>query len=243
MSLLSRALPTFLFGLAVMLATPASVLASEPERYLTVHGEGRVMIVPDMALVNLGVSHEAATAGEALSGMSERMAAVMLGLETAGVAQRDIQTSALTLAPVWRTPRTAENAEPRLVGFRASNTVAIRVRDLDSLGGMLDILVRLGANNIGGIGFEIADPSAARDEARRAAVADALSRARILADAAGVALGPIERIEDGGTSMPRPMALRGGMMSMAAESAVPIAEGELAVTSSVTLRIGLRADR
>jgi len=224
--------------LAGAMAVPSR--ADAPERYISVAGEGRVTLAPDQALVSVGVTHEATTAADALSGMSGSMAAVMLGLETAGIEARDVQTSGLSLSPVWRTPRSGENVEPRLAGFRASNMVSVRVRDLDGLGGVLDILVRVGANNIGGISFEASDPSAAQAEARRAAVADALARAQLLAEAAGVTLGPIERIEDGGTSTPRPMAMRGGMLAMASESAVPIAEGELTVTASVTLRIGLR---
>jgi len=211
--------------LTLCLAVPAR---AETGPQITVTGEGTVDLPPDMATLRLGVSTQARTAGEALSSNSADMAAVLGFLAGEGIAEADIQTSGLSLMP--RQDRDAQG-RATTVGFVASNEVVVRVRDLDRLGGLMDAVVREGANRFGGLQFGLSDMSAALAEARIRAVADARTKAETYAEAAGVTLGPIRTISDQSGGI-RPMEMR---MAAAAADAVPIAAGAVSVTAGVTI--------
>jgi uncharacterized protein YggE len=156
---------------------------------------------------------------------------VLAAVAAAGVAERDVQTSALSVSPRWEPPRPNETA-PRVSGFVATNIVTVRVRDLDAVGGVLDAVLGEGANTLNGLSFGVADDTALRDAARQAAVADAARKARVLAEAAGVTLGPVtEIVEGGGFGGPFPSA----RMDMAMAEAVPVAPGELSLQATVTM--------
>ncbi len=209
--------------------TAAAETAAAPR--ITVTGEGRVETSPDMATVNLGVTTEAPTAAEAMAANSEELARVLERLRGAGIAERDLQTSSLSLNPNWHHPSGAE--QPRITGYVASNQLMVRVRDLDMLGGVLDAAVKDGANTLNGITFGLTDPEPLLAEARRKAVADARARAELLAEAAGVTLGQIESItEAGAMGGPQPM-YRGAAIAM--EAAMPVAQGEVSIAANVTV--------
>ncbi len=198
---------------------------------ITVTGEGRVAAVPDMATVSLGVSAQAETAKAAMDRTSDGVAALLVQLAAAGVEDRDIQTSGLSLGPVWQHSRTGDEP-PRITGFSAANTVTVRVRALDELGRLLDGALAGGVNTLHGVSFGLQDPMPRLDEARAEAVADAWRKAELLAGAAGVSLGPILSIaEDQGVSGPMPMF----RMEAAMADAVPVAAGETEVTARVTI--------
>jgi uncharacterized protein len=220
---------------AISAALPAALcLAAWPALAagtITVSGRGEVSAAPDKASVMLGVTTEAEEAAVAMRENSEAMAAVMARLTELGIAARDMQTSSLSLSPRWEAPRPTESA-PRVTGFVASNMLTVEVRDLGALGGVLDAALGDGANTLGGLQFGIADDAELRHEARRAAVADAAARAGVLAGAAGVTLGPIEEIvEGGGFGGPMPRA----RMEMAMADSVPVAPGELTIEVTVTM--------
>lgn len=229
-AVLSLALAT-----ALPAALPAPVLAdtASTPRTLSVSGEGRAEAVPDMATVTLGMTAEAPTAAEALRETSAAIAAALAVLDGAGIAAGDRQTTGLSLQPVWDHGR-ATNRPPRIIGYRASNGLAVRVRDLARLGELLDAVVADGANQLAGLTFSLSDPVPAMDEARRNAVADARRKAELYAEAADVTLGPLLRLSETGTVTPRPMQMRGDMM-LAEAAAVPIAEGEVSLRASVDL--------
>ena len=221
---------------AVAMSLPAGLAAAAdaPGR-LSVTGEGKVAVAPDMAIVTLGAVAEHAEAAEAMAQMSARMSAVLARLEAAGIAPRDIQTSGLSLDPRW-----AEKHNPRsmggeggIVGFVASSTATLRVRDLDALGGLLDAVVRDGANDFRGLRFGLQAPEPVRDAARQAAVAEAIRKAELYAAAAGVTLGPILSIDEHGGAQPRMM--RAEMASFAADAGMPVAAGELEIAASVSI--------
>lgn len=198
---------------------------------ITVTGEGRVAAVPDMATVSLGVSAQAETAKAAMDRTSDGVAALLVQLAAAGVEDRDIHTSGLSLGPVWQHSRTGDEP-PRITGFSAANTVTVRVRALDELGRLLDGALAGGVNTLHGVSFGLQDPMPRLDEARAEAVADAWRKAELLAGAAGVSLGPILSIaEDQGVSGPMPMF----RMEAAMADAVPVAAGETEVTARVTI--------
>ena len=224
----SRSVPIALAILCLGAALSAPVHAAD--RQIAVTGEGRVAVAPDMATVSFGVRREARAAGQAMTAASEAAAAVLATLADAGIASSDIQTTRIGLDPRYQ--HSNDGSPPRITGYIASNDLSVRVRDLDGLGAVLDRVVTDGANSFTGIAFGLADSGSREAEARAMAVRDARARAETLAEAAGVALGPVRTItEAGGVSASQPM-LRGAMMEAAA---VPVAEGEIDVTVRVNV--------
>ena len=218
-----------LVATAALLATPA--LAQTPPPAISVTGEATVSVAPDQAQIDGGVATDAKTAREASDANNSAMGKVLLALKGAGIDEKDIQTSRLSLQPQYAT--SSKSAErPSVVGYRASNRVTIRVRDVAKVAGMIDVLVGAGANEIGGINFVVSQASKLLDEAREQAVADARRKAQIYAKAAGVTLGePISITEEGsGTPM-----FRGKVAGGMAASATPVAQGE--ETLSVTVHV------
>jgi len=210
--------------------------AEEAARALTVTGVGHAEAKPDMAVVTLGVSEQAKTAKAAVEAMSRGTRAVISRLSGAGIEDRDMQTSGLSLYPVYNRG-SLPGSENVLAGFNASTTLTVRIRALDSLGEVLDQVVGAGANQINGISFDVSDPQSAQDSARAAAIADALRKARLMAEAAEVTLGDILQIgESPSGGIPIPMA-RAEMVSMAA---VPVVAGESTFESTIQLKIEVR---
>ncbi|AMY70093.1 SIMPL domain-containing protein [Frigidibacter mobilis] len=211
---------------------PALALADEG--HITVTGNGNAEAAPDMASVSLGVVTEAATAAEAMAANSAALTEVLATLTGAGIERRDIQSSGLSLSPAYEDNYQGGPEGPKVRGFIAQNNVTVRVRALDSLGGVLDAAVGQGANNLYGLTFGLQDPGPKMDDARRDAVADARRKAELYALAAGVKLGEVisisEQVDYGG---PIPQQMRAA--SFAKDSGVPVAEGELSLSASVTV--------
>ncbi len=218
-------------ALALALSGPgAAEEAKAPS--ITVTATGTVEAAPDMATLTVGVTTEGDTAAAALAANSASIAAVMARLSEAGIEARDMQTSNLSLYPNWSGP---DGTAPVIAGYVASNQVTIRVRQLDGLGAVLDAAVADGANTLNGLVFGLADPEPALNEARKAAVAEARARAELLAGAAGVTLGPILQISEGGSwTEPAPM-----FRAEIAPAGVPVAGGELGLTATVTIHYGI----
>ena len=184
---------------------------------------------PDLALVDGGVTSEAKTAREASDANNNTMGKVLQALKGAGIDAKDVQTSRLSLQPQNAPNRTGPSA---ITGYRASNRVTIRVRDVSKVASVIDTLVGAGANEIGGIKFTVSQASKWLDEARDKAVADARRKAEIYARAAGVALGaPLSISEE---SSPEPIRYR-GKMSAGMAAGAPVAQGE--ETLSVTVNV------
>jgi uncharacterized protein YggE len=221
---------------ALMFSTTGLGAAEAVQRHISVSGRGVVQVAPDMADITLGVQHQAKTAREAMRATSDALSAVIEGVQSFGVAENDIQTTGLSLNPVYER-RDNSNQAPRLVGFSASNMITIKVRDLDRLGALLDRVITVGATNFRGLNFGLADRSAALDTARRKAVADALARAQLYAQAAGVELGEVLSISESGS---QPVFSRRMEVQTLAMDSVPIAPGELTISASIGLSIGLK---
>lgn len=208
---------------------------------ITVAGEGRSSIAPDMAILQLSVVKDAKTAREALDANNKTMAEVLAALKAGGIAERDLQTSGFSVNPQYNYPTNNDggNRPPELIGYQVANGVSVRVRDLAKLGEIVDKSVTLGVNQGGGIQFTNDKPEGAITEARKAAVADAIEKAKVLAEAAGVSLGKIVNItEQGFRPEPVPM-MRAGMAKEYAADSVPVATGENSynVTVNVTFAI------
>lgn len=216
---------------AALLATPA-LAQTVPPAMISVTGEADISVPPDLAQIDGGVSSDAKTAREASEANNAAMGKVLLALKAAGIEEKDVQTSRLSLQPQYAPNRSGPSP---VVGYRASNRVTVRVRDVAKVAGMIDTLVGAGANEIGGINFVVSQPSKLLDEAREKAVADARSKAEIFARAAGVTLGAPLSISEEGSPGPTPFRKMAGGMAASA----PVAQGEetLSVTVSVSWAI------
>lgn len=230
----ARALAVAAVATLPLLATAGKAEAQRMGRTIVVEGSGVATAAPDMARVVAGVETAAETADAALAANGRAMEAVFAALEAAGIPERRIATADFDVIPRYPDRRAEGEDATRIAGYTVRNQVVVTVEPIAALGPLLDRLVAAGANRIERIAFGLADPEPVLAEARRAAVADATARARLYADAAGVALGPVLGIDDtgGGGPGPRP-AMRA--MAMDAAPAVPIAEGERSVSARVRM--------
>ena len=227
----------FLLALALLLAAASSHASADEGRTVTVTGEGSVSAVPDVAMVSAGVVSQAATAAEALAANSASTAAVIDRVKAEGVAPADIQTSSFSLQPVTIYPRSdsGEQSAPRITGYTVSNTVTVRVRDLARLGALLDKAIGAGANNVGGVDFQVSRQSELLDRARQQAVEDARRKAALYATAAGARLGSILTLsEQTGYAPPRPMYR---LEASAAPVPVEAGQTQLNLQVSATFRL------
>ena len=235
-----------LAALAAPLAVQAHELSSGPvvaagNTLLTLSAEGRSNRTPDLAVFSAGVTSQGKTASEALSANSADMNKVIAALKRAGIADRDIQTSNLSLNPIYQPQRqlpdgTVEPAQPKIIGYQVYNTVNVRQRNLAQFGRVLDTLVAAGANQINGPSFQMDDPDAATDEARIQAMKKARARANLYASAAGLKVLRILAISESGGYMPQPPVMYArAAMADGMEKSTPVAAGEVSLTSTVTV--------
>jgi uncharacterized protein YggE len=219
-------------GASAVLAAPALAQTDFPPA-ITVSGEATVSVAPDLAQVEAGVTSDAKTAREASEANNAAMGKLLMALKAAGIDAKDIQTSRLSLLPQSAPNRSTTNT---IVGYRASNQVTVRLRDVAKVASTIDLLVGAGANDIGGINFMVSQASKLLDDAREQAVADARRKADIYAKAAGVTLGAPLSISEEGSPGP---VFRGRMMAAAPMATTPVAQGEqtLSVTVSVSWAI------
>jgi uncharacterized protein len=223
---------------AAALAQPASTITQAiAGTRLDVSATGEVTRVPDIATISAGVTTRAATARAALQQAANRMARVRAELKRAGVEDRDIQTSNISLNPEYRY---VENQPPRIVGYSASNQLSVRFRDIANAGAILDALVAEGANQINGPTLSIDKPEAALDEARAKAVAMGRARAELYARALGLRVVRVVIVSESGGSYPVPppmpmMMARGEAASV--DTKVDPGEQRLQVTLGMTFEL------
>jgi len=226
----------FLPGAAIAQQAP-SITQTIAGTRLDFSATGEVTRVPDVAVISAGVVSRSSTASAALSDAADRMARVLSALKRAGVEDRDVQTSNVSLNPEYRYP---ENQAPQLVGYTATNTVTVRFRDIRNAGKILDALVAQGANQINGPNLTIDKPEEALDEARAKAVAIGRSRAELYARSLGMHVVRLVSVtESGGYAVPPPMPV---MMEarMAAAPATKIEPGEQKVQVSLSMTFELQ---
>jgi hypothetical protein len=207
-------------------------------RTLSVSGQGIARAAPDQAQFSTGVVTQGSTAAQALAANSRAMNAVFATLKRLSIPDKDIQTSNFSLSPQYQVCKPGTECPQRVVGYQVSNNVEVTVEDFDKTGAVLDAVVSSGSNQIDNISFSIRDTKALLAQARAAAVTDAINRAQIYAKAAGVTMGPILSIQEGGGEQPRPMYRAVAMMADAAPP--PIAGGEQSVSANVTITWSLQ---
>ena len=214
---------------------PAPVAAPVQGTLLTVNAEGMSEGRPDMATINLGVTTEGQTAQAALQENVRRMTALTQALRRAGIAERDIQTSNVSVYPQQQY---VEGQQPHITGYQANNSVTAKIRNINNTGRVIDAAVAAGGNTVNGVSFSYQDPDAQLDAARRDAIQEARRRAELYANALNMRVVRVVAVQEGGGySPPVPMAVE----RMAAQDAsTPIAPGQIETRVSVNVTFELR---
>ena len=239
--LLSRAAVVLTLAAVLGGFSAGTAIAAEnapARRTISVSGEGEVSAKPDQARLSAGVVTQAPTATAALSANTAAMNRLFGALKLLGIPDERIQTSNFSVQPQYP-PFRPDAAEPRTItGYQVSNQVTVMVDELSKLGAVLDALVGSGANQVGGVSFAIADVKPLAERARAAAVESAMAKARTLAAAAGVTLGPLLSIQEGGGV--RPVPVFAAARAELAAAPPPVAIGEQSVTVNVTMTYAIQ---
>ncbi len=226
-------LGVLILSLALAACGPSNITV-QPQPFqptITVTGSGLVTLTPDIAYINIGVHSQDASASVAMTANSASAQAVIDSIKSAGVAEKDIQTTNFSVYPQQQ-----YDGNGKITGilYMVDNTVYVTVRDLTKLGGLLDASVRAGANNINSISFDVADRTAALSQARLAAVADARKQADELTGATGVSLGAVKTISYNDSSAPVTVQYV-RLEAAAPASNVPVQSGSMQITTTVTI--------
>lgn len=194
-----------------------------------------IQSAPDVAQISAGVVTSAPTASAAMRQNAVKMDAVIAELRQMGIAERDIQTRNFNVSPQYRYDRPRE--QQILTGYQVSNSVSVRLRDLDRVGDTLDTLVTVGANNISGPNFTLEDNSEVKAEARAKAFARGLEMARDYARLSGYSdVRVLEVTESVNNAGPRPQAMMMRADAVAETAATPIAAGEVGTGVSISVK-------
>lgn len=222
-------MPRFVFAVFLIVAAMTSLPAQAAERtdkLVTVTGEATVAAAPDMALIRIGVTSQGKNARAASDANAREMTVVLAAIKETGVADKDIQTTSLSLQPQYDPNKTGA---ARLIGFAANNQVTVKIRDIGQLPTILDRAISAGANEMSGIEFVVSEQSKLLDKARTEAIEDARRKAELYATAAGMKVGRVMSISEEGT-VPPPRAFQ----AMRAGAAV-VAPGEQTLRAVVTV--------
>ncbi len=206
-------------------------------RTITVTGSGRVTVSPDLADLRLGVSVTEPTPEGARQASARAMDEVIARLKALGIADRDLQTSIVSVSPAY--DYSSNTNPPTLTGYTFSNIVAVVIRDIDRVGDAIDATLGAGATNVDRISFRVEDQSAAESEARQRAMVDARAKAETLAAAGGVSISGVAAIVESGAAVPYPTPFAGMAEMAARDASTPIEAGmnEVAATVIVTYLI------
>lgn len=221
-----------------VLAQPGSPASAS----IVVSGHGRVLVTPDRATLSTGVSTQEKTAAEAMQSCAREMQKVVSAIKGVGIPDNRVQTSRISLSPVHER-YDGGTREPKVIGYRAENTVQVQIDDLSTIGALVDSVVKAGANSAFGISFSREQDKAERGQALEGACQDAAAKARTIAEALGGTLGDVLEVNESGVqTIPfRPMPMDMAGFARAESFSTPIALGEIAIEGSVTIRYAFRA--
>lgn len=208
--------------------------------HITVRGTGSISAKPDMATIQVGVQIQNTSLDTAQTDAANKMDAIMKQLKDAGIADKDISTSQYNVEPVMNY---RDNQPPEVTGYRVTNIVSVKVRDLTKAGKLIDSLVSSGANSLYGISFGFSDPSALMKQAREQAMQDAKDKAQQLATLGGVGLGAPIVIEDAGSNMPVapvPMADAGMAAGQSKMASTAITPGEQEIRADIAVTYAIK---
>jgi len=226
---------------STFLALPAqgqSATEKEPS-VLTVTGRGEVRIAPDEATVQLGVARQRETAQEAQEEVNEVAQEILTAVIQLGVEAEHIQTSELRLSPVYNTRgrRPGSGDEPRVVAYRASNMVSVRLENLSLVGLVIDAAMKAGGNQLQGVHFALRNDLSAREQALKEAVKAASQKAKAISEALDVKIIEVLEVNEGSASVRRVQPQRiEALLARVDADATPVSPGQLTVGASVTIR-------
>jgi uncharacterized protein YggE len=207
--------------------------AADNSESVQVSGTASVQVTPNVATTTIGVQTFEADAVVAVTVNNERVAAVITSLEGLGVLPQDLQTSGFSISPQRAY---AEDRPDSITGFWVRNSISATLRDLTTVGAILQGAIEAGANEIHGLQFTVSNPDSIEDVARRLAVQDARRRAESLADAAGASVGRVLSLSESSVAVP---SIFRGVAELDA-AAVPVQPGEVDVTAFVTAVFALK---
>lgn len=208
-----------------------------PSRTITITGEGKTQITPDVATYSFSVVSEGVDPDRIQQQNTEKMNAAIAFVKQQGVAAADIKTTGYNLYPRYRYEK--DSGRSSIDGYELTQTVSLKIRDLGKVGTILGGLVKAGVNQAGSLQYAIDDPEAQREEARKEAFAHAYRKARQMAAQSGVELARVVSFSESSYN-DRPMPFYGVAMGKGGEAAVPATEPgteEVAITVSVTYEI------
>ena len=222
--------------MSALLALPALAQenCADKQTTLNISAEAEVKAAPDIAMISAGVLTVSKNADAALKENAVQMNAVFTALKAAGVKDKDMQTSGITISPQYVYE---QNKTPQITGYQASNNLNVVIRDLKKMGSVLDTLVAKGANQINGPTFSIENTDAFLDGARKEAVAKARKRAELYAEAAGLKIKRIVTMSESTNfgSPPRPMMAMAKLAMDEASAPSPVAKGEIGLSAQVNI--------
>lgn len=222
---------------ALVCAMPVEASAVAELPTVSVSGKGTVSVKPDRATVSVGAWHQAETAIEAQSRVNEIIEEATKEIRKVKADGMLIQTSGLSLSPVYNYQR---DKEPKIIGYRASIMLTVRIDDIDKTGAVIDAAMETGVNQMHGVSFSLKDDSGARRDALKKAVQDGRQKAEAIADALGRPIQDLLEVSEQGVSVP--IINRGieSYRTMAADSAAtPIEAGEIEISASVNISYSL----
>jgi len=207
-----------------------------PDRTISVAGTGTVTLVPDVADLRVGVVVQRAKVKDAREAAAIAMQGVVRALRAAGVAERDIRTTTLSLQPTY--DYSTNGAPPKITGYELRNGVVATVRDLDKLTDAVDGALTSGGTTLDGITFRVDDPTGAEAQARTQAMKEARARADALASAAGVTIVGVSTISETSAPTPWPVPYAGEARADAASTPILPGTSDVSVTVNVVYLIG-----
>ena len=212
--------------------------SSASPRTISVTGTGRVAIRPDLVELRLGVTVTEPTVEAARASTARALSAVIAGLKGLGIAERDLQTSIVSVSPAYDYSSNID--PPRLTGYTLTNLVSVTIRDVNRVGEAIDSALGAGATSVDRIAFRVDDQSAAEAQALEGALADARAKAQTLASAAGVSIAGIAAITESGVAIPYPTPYAEMATMATRDASTPIEAGmnEVSATVAVTYLIG-----
>ena len=234
----------FIFSLAVSLLCLQAYAYGQPAfqgdgavSTLTVRGSGEVSAAPDQALVQLGAVFQSETAVDAQKQVNRVVGAILKAIKAAGISEKSISTTELTLVPVHERTNPAPGQQanfPRIIGYLATNVVRVEINDMNKIGDVIDAGIGAGANRLEGLSFQLKDDTLLRKKALREAVLNAREKAESIADALDLHLGRILEITEEGVQTVRPQ-FRVQRMAVAAAESTPVEPGKIQVSASVII--------
>ena len=230
--MIRTAIAAALITLSPLTLAPAAFAqqAAPQPAQLSLNATGEVSVSPDQATISAGVLTRADTAGGAVRENAQAMSRVFAELRRAGVAEADMQTSQLSVSPVYQLSSSGMN-EQRITGYEARNTVSAMVRDVDDVGAVIDAVFEAGANTLDSVEFSSSQAEAARNEARRRAVTELYALRDLYAEAAGFGLVRLTSFSENSAGRPYPIMVRAEAYN--SDASTPVAAGELTISVSV----------